>query len=95
MITSLKNVMSYSKRKFLSYLVCVASFKSVNNSPLSRKRYGGGNFTLTSRLLLQGQNTSVGVGLIERTELSNTLNTSRFLNIARIILHVFLMFIFV
>ena len=49
---SVKTFTLYSKRffvlfffKFLSYLVCALSFKSINNSSLSRKRYGGGNFT--------------------------------------------------
>ena len=30
---------------FLSYLVCVPGFKSINSSSLSRKKYDGDNFT--------------------------------------------------
>ena len=33
--------------KFLSYLVCVPSIKSINSSSLFRKKYGGGNFSST------------------------------------------------
>ena len=46
----------------------------MNNSSLSRKKYVGGNFTPTIRQRLRGQNTSMGIGLIEFTESSDTLN---------------------
>ena len=57
--------------KFLSCLVCVPSFKSINNSSsLSRKNLMG--------IILQGQNTLVSIGLIELTEPSDTLNYRSF-----------------
>ena len=67
---------------FLSYLVYVPSFKSVDSSSLSRKKYDGDNFTPTSCKWLRGQNTLVGIGLIELTDPSDTLNYKPFLNIA-------------
>ena len=59
-------------------MVCVPNFKSINSSSVSRKKYDGNNFTPTPRKRLQGQNTSVGIGLIELTEPSNTLNDRSF-----------------
>ena len=53
-MTSLKSVMSLSKncycffKSFLSYLVCVPRFKSINSSFLSRKKYDGDKFPPTS-----------------------------------------------
>ena len=84
-------------RAILSYLVYVPSFISKNSSSLSRKKYDGGNFTPTPCKRLCGQNTSVGIGLIELTEPSDTLNNKPFVNhcILQTILHVFLLFIFV
>ena len=72
--------------KFLNYLVCVPSFKSYF------KKYGGDNFTLTPYKWLRGQNTLVGIGLIELTEVSDTLNYKPFFKyyILQTILHVFL-----
>ena len=64
--------------KISSYLVCVASFKSINSSSLSRKKYDGGNFTPSPRQRLQGQNTSVGIMLTELTEPSDTLKYKPF-----------------
>ena len=68
MINSVKNVTSYSKflllfRKFLSYLVCVPSFKSVNSSSLTSKKYDRDSFTPTPPVSK----------LIELTEPSDTL----------------------
>ena len=40
---------------FLSYLVCVPGFKSVNGSSLSRKKYDGDNFTPILYKRLDGQ----------------------------------------
>ena len=78
--------------KVLSYLVCVPSFKSINSSSLTRKKYDSDNFTPTPRNQVQGQNTSVGIRLIELTELSDTLNCKPFFKhcILQKILHVFL-----
>ena len=52
MMTSLKKSWYIKKvffaiLKFLSYLVCVPSIKSINSSSLFRKKYGGGNFSST------------------------------------------------
>ena len=82
---------------FESYLVRVPSFKSINSSSLSRKKYDGDNFTPTSRKGLRGQNTSVGLGLVELTEPSDILNYKPFFKhyILQTILHLFLLFIFV
>ena len=52
-MTLVKNVSSYQKvsfvflkvSKLLGELLCVPSFKSINSSYLSRKKYDGGNFT--------------------------------------------------
>ena len=57
--------------KFLCYLVCMESFKSINGSSLSRKKIDENNSTPTSRMRLRGQNTSVGIKLIEVTEPSD------------------------
>ena len=40
--------------------------------------YDGGNATLTHRQRLRGQNTWAGIGLIELTEPSDTLNYKPF-----------------
>ena len=81
----------------LSYLVCVQNFQLINSISLYRKKYGGVNFTLILRQRLQGQNTSTGIGLIELTEPSGTLNYKPLFKycISKSILHVFLFFIFV
>ena len=63
---------------FLSYLVCVPSFMSINSSSLSRKKYDGDNFTPTPRQNTQGKNTSVGIWLIEFTQPSDTLKYKLF-----------------
>ena len=84
--------------KFLSYLVCFPSLKSsVNSSSLSRKKYDGGHFIPTFCQRLQGQNTSLRIGLIELTEHSDTLNYKPFFKncVLQTILHIFLLFIFV
>ena len=83
--------------RILNYLVCVQSFKSINSISLYRKKYGGVNFTIILRQRLQGQNTSIGIGLIELTEPSDTLNYKPLFKycISKSILHVFLFFIFV
>ena len=44
--------MSHVQKKFIAslkafYLVCVPTFKSINSSSLSRKKYDGDNFTST------------------------------------------------
>ena len=57
--------------KLLSMYV---KFKSINSSSLSRKKYDGDNFTPVPHERLEGQNTSVRIGLIELTEPSNALN---------------------
>ena len=81
----------------LNYLICLPSFKSINSSSLSRKKYDGDNFTPTTRNRLRGQNMPVGIRLIELTEPSGTLNYKSFFKhcILQTILHVFLLFIFV
>ena len=68
-------------RKFLLLflLLCVPVSKSINSSSLSRKKYDRDKFTVTSRKGLQGQNTSVGIGLIELNEPSDTVNCKQFL----------------
>ena len=83
--------------KFLSYLVCAPSFKSINSSSLSRKKYNGNSFTPSPCKLLRGQNTSAGIGLIELTLLSDTLNYKPFVKhcILQTMLKVFLLSIFV
>ena len=82
--------------KFLSYVVCVASFKSINSSSLCIKKYDGDNFTPTPCKRVKGQNTSMEIGLIELTE-PYTLNYKPFFKhcILQTILHVFSLFIFV
>ena len=100
MMISVKNITSYSKIffplfwKFLIGLVCVPSFKSINGSSLSRKKYDGGNFTHVPCQILQGQNTLVGIGLIELTKASDILNYKPFSKhcILQTILHVSLLF---
>ena len=80
MMTSIKKCTSHSKsiyyffERFLSYLVCVPSFKSINGSSLSRKKYDGHNFTHTPCKRLWGQNTPVGIWLTELNELSDLLH---------------------
>ena len=58
------------------YLVCVSSFKPLNSSALSSKKYD--NFNLIPGKRLQGQNASVRIGLIELTEPFDTLNYRSF-----------------
>ena len=76
--------------KFLSYLVCVPSFKSYF------KKYDRDNFTFNPHKQLPDQNMSVGIGLMEVTEPSDTLNYMSFFKycILQTILHIFLLFIF-
>ena len=64
---------------------------SINSSSQSRKKYDGDNFTPTPRKRLQGQNTSVGIGLIELNEPSDTLNYRPFFKhcILQTVLHIF------
>ena len=90
-MTSVKNVTSYSKM-FISSLKV---FKLL--SSLSRKKYDRDNFTHTPCKRLQGQNTLVGIGLIELTEPSDTLNYKSFFKhcILQTTLHVFSLLIFV
>ena len=90
---------------FLGYLVYVPSFKSINGSSLSRTKYDGDSFTPTPSKQLRpnpckwvcGQNTSVGIGLIELTEPSDTLNYKPFFKhcILETILHIFSLLTFV
>ena len=82
---------------FLSYLVCRSSFKSINSSCLSKKKYDGDNFTPTLCKQLRGQNASVGIGLIELTGPSDTFSCKLFFKycILQTILQVFLLLIFV
>ena len=51
---------------------------SINSGSLSGKEYDGGNFTPTSRQALRDQNTSVGLGLFEVAEFSDSLNYKPF-----------------
>ena len=83
--------------KLLCYLVRVTRSKSINSNSVSRKKYNGVNFTPFRRQWLRGQNTSMGIRLIELTELSDTLNDKPFFKhcILQIILHILLLFIFV
>ena len=83
--------------KLLSYLICFPSFSSINSSSLSRKKYDWDIITLIHRKELRGQNTSVGIRLIELTERSDTLNYESFFKhgILQTTLHTFLLFIFV
>ena len=86
--------------KLLSYLVCVANFKSINKSYLSRKKYDGGYFQSHAPMgigLIELSDTVVWMGLIELTEPSDTLNYKLFFKhcILQTILHVFFLFIFV
>ena len=60
-------------RVFLSYFVRVPIFKSVNTSSLSKQKYSGGIFS-PPRQQLQGQNTSLGIGLIKLAKPTHTLN---------------------
>ena len=82
---------------FLSYFVCVTSFKSMNSSSLSRKNYGEGFFTVTPCRQLQGEIPLVGIGLIDLTEHCDTLGYKPFFKhyILQTILHAFLLFAFV
>ena len=84
-------------RTFLSYLVCVPSFKSISSSSLFRKKFDSDNFTPTHRKRLRGPNTSVRLGLIELTEASVTLNfRPLFIDcILQTVSQAFLLFIFV
>ena len=81
---------------FWSCLVCVPSFKSINSSCLSRKKYERVNFT-PIHLSNYEVNTSVGIGLIELTKLSGTLNHKQSFKycILQTNLDVFLLFTFV
>ena len=47
---------------------------SINSSSLSRNKYDGDNFAPTPLKRLQGQNTSVGIELLEITEPSDTID---------------------
>ena len=95
-MTSVKNITSYSNRFYCCLKVCVPSFKSINKSPLYKKNYDGDNSPPNQCKRLRGQNTSVGIGLIELTEPSDTLNFKLFFKhcILQTILHLFLLFIF-
>ena len=106
MMTSLKIIKAYSNVfafcfllfwKFLNYLVCVPSSKSIKNSSLSRRKYDRGNFTLIPHQLLRGQNMSMGIGLIELSEPSDTLKYKpSFKNcLLQAIFNALLLFIFV
>ena len=81
---------------WLSYLVCVSSFKSISSSSLSRKIYDEGNFNPTPIQWLRAQKISVGIGLIKLTEHFATLNDKPLFrhSILQTISHVFLLFIF-
>ena len=76
------------------------SFKSINSSALSRKKYDGDNFSPIFRQQLQSQNKSVGIGLVEFSwafcyiELQTIFWKLHFANYFTF-LHVFLWFIFV
>ena len=60
----------------------MCNLTKISKMDISRKRYGRGNFTPTPYPLSQlgGQNTLVGIRLIDLTESSDI--TSHFLNIA-------------
>ena len=79
--------------KFLNYLICIPSFKSLNSSSLARKNYDGGNFHFHSRRPVRGTDTLVG---IELTELNDILNYKLSFThcILQTVLHVFLLLIF-
>ena len=83
MMTSVKRVTSHSKsfycffERFESYLVCARSFKSINSSSVSRKKYED-NFTPTPCKPLWCQNELVEIWLIELTEPSDPLNYKPF-----------------
>ena len=79
--------------KFLNYLICIPSFKSLNSSSLSRKNYDGGNFHFHPRRPVRGTDTLVG---IELTELNDILNYKLSFThcILQTVLHVFLLLIF-
>ena len=79
------------------YLVCVSSFKSVNSSSLSRKKFDGDDFTPTSRKGLLVQSMSVVMRLTELAEPSDTLNYKPFFKhcILQTILHIILLLILV
>ena len=62
--------------KFLSYLVCVPSFKSIN-----RKKFSRSNFTPNPRQWLRGWNKSVGIRLTELNKPSAHWIRSHFFNI--------------
>ena len=68
----------------------------MNCSSLYRKKYDGNIFTTIPSQVLRDQNVSVGIGLIELTEPSDTLNYKPFFNhcILQTILHIFLLLIF-
>ena len=68
------------------------SFKSINSSALSRKKYDGDNFTPTFRQQLRNQNTSVGIGSVEFTEPSDTWTYKPFFPhcILQTILHIYM-----
>ena len=74
-----KNVTSYSKSSYSFFesfklLDMCAKLKSLNSIPLSKKEYDGDNFISILQKQLQGQNTFMGIGLIELIEPSYTLN---------------------
>ena len=82
--------------KLVSYLLCVLSLKSIKMHSLSKKKYGGRKFTPFPRQQWRSQNTSVGRGLTEFIEPSDTLNYNPLFKhcILQIILHVLLLVIF-
>ena len=73
------------------------SFKSINSSSLSRKKYDRDNFNTTPRKRLRGQNTSVWIRLIEHAEPYDTLNYRPIFkySILQTVLLVFFLFKFV
>ena len=64
--------------KFFEGFKLLSMCAKFSSSSLSRKKYDGGNFTSTLCQLLQNQNESVRIWLIELTEPSDTLNCKPF-----------------
>ena len=77
--------------KFLSYLVCVPSFKLINSNSIPRKKYDRNNFTPTPCKRLRGENTLTGIGLIKLTQDSDKLNYRSFFKYSMLqtVLHIF------
>ena len=97
MMTSVKNVMSYSKsffcflEFFLSYLVCLPSFKWINISSLSRTKYKvwwGQFHTHPPSAIMRSK--YVGGNRVIWTESSDTVNYKPFFKhcMLQIILHI-------